>query len=72
VNRAAPKNLFVPFSGGHPTGKAEDVVTGFLNANGEARGPPVAVAFPGRDNVAQLVLKRGSMSRSSGRSRDDD
>lgn len=38
------KVVFVPFSGGHPNGKAEDVVAGFLNANGEARGRPVAVA----------------------------
>jgi glucose/arabinose dehydrogenase len=38
------KVVFVPFSGGHPSGKAEDVVTGFLNDNGEARGRPVGVA----------------------------
>ena len=38
------KVVFVPFSGGRPNGKAEDVVTGFLNANGEARGRPVGVA----------------------------
>jgi glucose/arabinose dehydrogenase len=38
------KVVFVPFSGGHPNGKAEDVVTGFLNGNGEARGRPVGVA----------------------------
>jgi hypothetical protein len=35
---------FVPLSSGRPTGKAEDVVTGFLNGNGEARGRPVGVA----------------------------
>ncbi len=28
------KVVFVPFNGGHPNGKAEDVVTGFLNADG--------------------------------------
>lgn len=39
------KVVFVPFSGGHPSGKAEDVVTGFLNAQGEARGRPVGVAI---------------------------
>ena len=38
------KVVFVPFSSGHPSGKAEDVVTGFLNAQGEARGRPVGVA----------------------------
>jgi len=38
------KVVFVPFSGGHPSGKAQDVVTGFLNDQGEARGRPVGVA----------------------------
>jgi glucose/arabinose dehydrogenase len=39
------KVVFVPFSGGRPIGKAEDVVTDFLNASGEARGRPVGVAI---------------------------
>src|SRR4029453_12316818 len=34
------KVVFVPFSGGKPNGKAEDVGTGFLNAYGEARRRP--------------------------------
>jgi glucose/arabinose dehydrogenase len=34
------KVVFIPFSGGHPNGKPEDVVIGFLNGNGEARGRP--------------------------------
>ena len=38
------KVVFVPFSGGRPNGKAEDVVTDFLNAGGEARGRPVGLA----------------------------
>jgi glucose/arabinose dehydrogenase len=38
------KVVFVPFSQGHPNGKAQDVVTGFLNPDGEARGRPVGVA----------------------------
>jgi glucose/arabinose dehydrogenase len=38
------KVVFVPFNGGRPSGKAEDVVTGFLNAEDEARGRPVGVA----------------------------
>lgn len=38
------KVVFVPFSGGHPNGMAQDVVTGFLNDKGEARGRPVGVA----------------------------
>jgi glucose/arabinose dehydrogenase len=36
--------VFVPFAGGHPNGKAEDVVTGFLNDKNEARGRPVGLA----------------------------
>jgi glucose/arabinose dehydrogenase len=38
------KVVFVPFADGHPSGKAQDVVTGFLDA-GKARGRPVGVAF---------------------------
>jgi glucose/arabinose dehydrogenase len=47
------KIVFVPFNGGHPNGKAEDVVTGFLNANGEARGRPVGVAV---DKTGALLI----------------
>ncbi len=47
------KVVFVPFSGGRPNGKAEDVVTGFLNANGEARGRPVGVAV---DKTGALLI----------------
>jgi len=36
--------VFVPFSAGRPSGKAEDAVTDFLNPQGEARGRPVGVA----------------------------
>jgi glucose/arabinose dehydrogenase len=39
------KVVFVPFNGGHPIGKAEDVVTDFLNADGKARGRPVGLAL---------------------------
>lgn len=38
------KVVFVPFSGGRPSGKAEDVVTGFLNSEEKARGRPVGLA----------------------------
>jgi glucose/arabinose dehydrogenase len=47
------KVVFVPFNDGHPNGKAEDVVTGFLNANGEARGRPVGVAV---DKTGALLI----------------
>jgi glucose/arabinose dehydrogenase len=39
------KVVFVPFSGGHPNGMAQDVVTGFLDADQHARGRPVGVAL---------------------------
>jgi glucose/arabinose dehydrogenase len=39
------KVIYVPFSDGHPSGIAQDVVTDFLNGNGEARGRPVGVAI---------------------------
>jgi glucose/arabinose dehydrogenase len=38
------KVVFVPFSGGKPSGQAQDVVTGFLDANSQARGRPVGLA----------------------------
>ena len=36
--------IFVPFAGGQATGKPEEVLTGFVNAQGEAMGRPVGVA----------------------------
>ena len=38
------KVVFVPFSAGRPSGPAQDVVTGFLDANNHARGRPVGLA----------------------------
>ena len=38
------KVVFVPFSGGRPSGIAQDVVTGFLDANHHTRGRPVGLA----------------------------
>src|SRR6202000_2498790 len=40
------KVVFVPFSGGKPSGPARDVVTGFLDEHDHARGRPVG---PARD-----------------------
>ena len=39
------KVVFVPFANGTPSGAPEDFLTGFLDANGNARGRPVGVAF---------------------------
>jgi glucose/arabinose dehydrogenase len=41
--RAGYKVIFVPFANGIPSGKPQDVLTGFLNDNGEAQGRPVGV-----------------------------
>ncbi len=38
------KVVFVPFKNGKPDGMAQDVVTGFLNSDDQARGRPVGVA----------------------------
>jgi glucose/arabinose dehydrogenase len=45
-NRKPPsgyKVIFVPFANGMPSGKPQDVLTGFLNDKGEAQGRPVGV-----------------------------
>ena len=39
--RAGYKVIFVPFADGKPSGKPQDVLTGFLNEKGEAQGRPV-------------------------------
>ena len=47
-NRIPPsgyKVIFVPFSNGKPSGAPRDVLTGFLNAHGDAQGRPVGVAL---------------------------
>jgi glucose/arabinose dehydrogenase len=41
--RAGYKVIFVPFANGKPSGGPQDVLTGFLNADGEAQGRPVGV-----------------------------
>ncbi len=55
-NRNPPsgyKVIFVPFTGGHPSGAAQDVLTGFLSPEGEAHGRPVGVAF---DKTGALLV----------------
>jgi glucose/arabinose dehydrogenase len=55
-NRAVPagyKVVFVPFSGGSPTGMPVDVLTGFVSDKGEAFGRPVGVAL---DNHGALLV----------------
>jgi glucose/arabinose dehydrogenase len=45
--------VFVPFKDGKPNGPPQDVVTGFLNANEEARGRPVGLAV---DTAGALLI----------------
>ena len=47
------KVVFVPFSGGTPSGPAEDVVTGFLDASGRTHGRPVGLAI---DRSGSLLI----------------
>jgi glucose/arabinose dehydrogenase len=47
------KVIFIPFSGGRPSGMPEDVLTGFVNAEGEALGRPVGVAV---DHAGALLV----------------
>ena len=46
--RAGYKVIFVPFADGKPSGKPQDVLTGFLNDSGEAQGRPVGVQSTSR------------------------
>lgn len=53
-NRKPPsgyKVVFVPFSQGRPAGGMQDVLGGFLDARGNARGRPVGVAVDARGGV---------------------
>jgi glucose/arabinose dehydrogenase len=42
---AGYKVIFVPFANGMPSGQPRDILTGFLNGDGEAQGRPVGVAI---------------------------
>ena len=61
--RSGYKVIFVPFNGGRPSGEPIDVLTGFLNSNGEALGRPVGVAIDKRgallvaDDVGNTVWR---------------
>ena len=57
------KVAFVPFSGGRPAGPLQDVLTGFVDADGNALGRPVGVAVDGRgallvaDDVGNVIWR---------------
>lgn len=60
---AGYKVVFVPFAEGRPSGKPVDVLTGFVNAEGNAQGRPVGVAIDRRgallvaDDVGNTVWR---------------
>ena len=51
--RTGYRVLFVPFSGGVPSGQPEDILTGFLNEQDQAMGRPVGVQF---DRTGALLV----------------
>ncbi len=60
---AGYKVIFVPFAGGKPAGSPRDVLTGFVDAKGEAQGRPVGVTPDGRggllvaDDVGNVIWR---------------
>jgi glucose/arabinose dehydrogenase len=61
--RSGYKVIFVPFAGGRPSGAAIDVLTGFVDADGRARGRPVGVAVDAKgallvaDDVGNVIWR---------------
>jgi glucose/arabinose dehydrogenase len=61
--RSGYKVIFVPFTGGMPSGEPLDVLTGFVDADGGAKGRPVGVAIDKRgallvaDDVGNTVWR---------------
>jgi glucose/arabinose dehydrogenase len=51
--RSGYKVIFVPFADGRPAGKAEDVLSGFVDEGGQAMGRPVGVAV---DRAGALLV----------------
>ena len=43
--RSGYKVIFVPFANGMPSGPSQDILTGFVNAEGEAMGRPVGLTM---------------------------
>ena len=61
--RSGYKVIFVPFKDGQPSGPPEDILTGFLDADGNARGRPVGVAIDTKgallvaDDVGNMIWR---------------
>jgi hypothetical protein len=71
--RAGYKVIFVPFTDGKPSGKPQDVLTGFLNDSGEAQGRPVGVQLDKQgallvaDDVGNAVWRVMPVAKSAAR-----
>jgi glucose/arabinose dehydrogenase len=71
--RSGYKVIFVPFKDGMPSGKPQDILTGFLNDNGEARGRPVGVQIDKQgallvaDDVGNVVWRVTPAAKSASR-----
>jgi len=75
-NRKPPsgyKVIFVPFANGMPSGKPQDILTGFLNDKGEAQGRPVGVSIDKQgallvaDDVGNAVWRVTPSAKSASR-----
>jgi glucose/arabinose dehydrogenase len=64
--RSGYRVIFVPFTAGKPSGDAIEVLTGFLDDEGHARGRPVGVAIDSRgallvaDDVGNAIWRVGN------------
>ena len=71
--RSGYKVIFVPFTDGKPSGPPQDILTGFLNESGEARGRPVGVKIDKRggllvaDDVGNVVWRVTPAAKSASR-----
>jgi glucose/arabinose dehydrogenase len=67
--RSGYKVVFVPFSAGKPSGQPVDVLTGFVNGDGDAQGRPVGVVIDARgallvaDDVGNTVWRVSAAAR---------
>ena len=63
--------IFVPFKDGKPDGKPLDVLTGFVNKDGDAHGRPVGVEIDKKgallvaDDVGNVVWRVAAPTRTS-------
>lgn len=70
--RSGYKVIFVPFTGGKPSGAPIDVLTGFVRENGDAMGRPVGVAIDSKgalfvaDDVGNVVWRVAAAQTNNG------